>query len=113
MDMLSKDKTKIQKKSHLMVWIFTLALLLSAMPALAQHRVVAYYPGWMKNRLPANRVLFEYITHINHAFAWPLANGSCEPRCCSSFFVLCNLLQICKSSSAFVSYLLMKSRNHY
>jgi chitinase len=66
---------KIQKNSRLMIFIVTLAFLLSAMPALAQPRVVAYYPGWMKNELPANRVKFEYITHINHAFAWPLDDG--------------------------------------
>lgn len=30
----------------------------------------------MKTKLPANKVKFEYITHINHAFAWPLADGS-------------------------------------
>jgi chitinase len=29
----------------------------------------------MKSKLPANRVKFEYITHLNHAFAWPLADG--------------------------------------
>ncbi len=76
MDALSNDNTKIQKKNRLMIFIFTLAFLFSAMPALAQHRVVGYYPGWMKNRLPANRVLFEYLTHLNHSFAWPLADGS-------------------------------------
>jgi len=53
-------------------------LMIGAFPfaGICQYRVVAYYPGWMKNRLPANKVLFEYITHINQAFAWPLANGS-------------------------------------
>jgi chitinase len=59
-----------------MFLIFTWAFLLAAMPVLAQHRVVAYYPGWMRSRLPANKVLFQHLTHINHAFAWPLANGS-------------------------------------
>jgi chitinase len=76
MDALSNDKMKIRKKSCLMFLIFTSAILLAAMPALAQHRVVAYYPGWMRSKLPANKVKFEYLTHINHAFAWPLANGS-------------------------------------
>ena len=42
----------------------------------SQHRVVAYYPGWMKTKLPAPQVKFEYITHINHAFAWPTASGT-------------------------------------
>lgn len=76
MAIFSSDKTKIQATGHLLTLIFTLAFLLSAMPALAQNRVVAYYPGWMRSKLPANRIKFEYLTHINHAFAWPLANGS-------------------------------------
>lgn len=57
------------------------ALLLMASAALpmngiCQPRVVGYYPGWVKSKLPANRVQFEYLTHLNHAFAWPLANGN-------------------------------------
>jgi chitinase len=76
MDAVSNDKTKIRKKSHLMFLLFTLAFLFSALPTLAQPRVVAYYPDWMRSRLPANKVLFQHITHINHAFAWPLANGN-------------------------------------
>jgi chitinase len=75
MNMSSNDKTNIQGKSRVMISIFPLAFLFAALPALAQPRVVAYYPGWMKSKLPANRVKFEYITHITHAFAWPLADG--------------------------------------
>src|SRR5262245_4260996 len=47
----------------------------SPVTGICQLRVVAYYPGWIKNKLPASRVKFEYITHVNHAFAWPLADG--------------------------------------
>ncbi|MCG3156016.1 MAG: hypothetical protein DKINENOH_02624 [bacterium] len=42
----------------------------------AQVRVVGYYPAWMKTKLPAARMQFQYLTHLNHAFAWPLADGS-------------------------------------
>lgn len=76
MTILLNDKTKIHIKSHLLILILTLSSLLSAIATLAQPRVVAYYPGWMKSKLPANKIKFEYLTHINHAFAWPLANGS-------------------------------------
>jgi len=56
-----------------MLVMMTIAAL--PMAGLCQPRVVGYYPGWMKTKLPATAVKFEYITHINHAFAWPLANG--------------------------------------
>ncbi len=42
----------------------------------AQVRVVGYYPAWMKTKLPAARLQFQHLTHLNHAFAWPLADGS-------------------------------------
>lgn len=76
MAILANGKTKIQAKSHLLILISTAAFLLSTIPTFAQPRVVAYYPGWMKSKLPANKIKFEYLTHINHAFAWPLANGN-------------------------------------
>jgi chitinase len=75
METPSNYTTKMPGKNSVTASIFLLTFLLSAIPAFPQHRVVAYYPGWMKSRLPANKVLFEYITHINHAFAWPLADG--------------------------------------
>jgi chitinase len=73
---LANDETKVWERNRFMILIFTLAFLFLTVPALAQPRVVAYYPGWMRSRLPANKVLFQHLTHINHAFAWPLANGS-------------------------------------
>lgn len=58
-------------------WMIAIMILFSGpLALLAQNRVVAYYPGWMKTKLPATKVKFEHITHINHAFAWPNANGS-------------------------------------
>lgn len=66
------------KNKNLGIAIRIVCALFAASPAagICQLRVVGYYPGWMKSKLPAARVKFEYITHINHAFAWPLANGN-------------------------------------
>ena len=38
--------------------------------------VVGYYPTWFKSTLPAESIKFEHLTHINHAFAWPDAEGN-------------------------------------
>ncbi len=63
-------------KACLIILIALLAIVASPSDGICQNRVVAYYPGWMKGKLPADRVKFEHITHINHAFAWPRADGS-------------------------------------
>jgi chitinase len=36
---------------------------------------VGYYPDWQKNTLPPQNILFENVTHIVHAFAWPQDDG--------------------------------------
>lgn len=71
-----------RRQNHLNKRYFVIAILFAAMALAAlptvgacQLRLVGYYPGWMKSKLPATRIKFEYLTHINHAFAWPLANG--------------------------------------
>ena len=38
--------------------------------------VVGYYPAWVKNSFPAERVDFKILTHIIHAFAWPEKDGT-------------------------------------
>jgi len=38
--------------------------------------VVGYYPAWIKSTYPAGNINFSHLTHINHAFAWPDANGN-------------------------------------
>lgn len=40
--------------------------------------VVGYYPAWVKNSFPADKVDFKVLTHVIHAFAWPKADGSIE-----------------------------------
>jgi chitinase len=66
----------VQKGSRVVNLIFVTALFIIPLSAFTQNRVVGYYPGWMKTKLPASKVLFQHITHINHAFAWPNADGS-------------------------------------
>ncbi len=44
--------------------------------ALAQYRVVGYYPMWEQTSMPASAINFNVLTHINHAFAWPNTDGS-------------------------------------
>ena len=44
--------------------------------ACGQSRVVGYYPMWLKTTLPAKNVRFDYVTHVNHAFAWPNTDGT-------------------------------------
>jgi len=67
---------KAQSRLLTACWIFITVFFCAVSSALTQYRVVGYYPGWMKSTLPANKVLFQYLTHINHAFAWPNADGS-------------------------------------
>jgi chitinase len=59
--------------------VFSLALiagLIVCSSANGQNRVIGYYPMWLKTTLPAGNVRFDYVTHINHAFAWPNADGT-------------------------------------
>jgi chitinase len=44
--------------------------------AQSQYRVVGYYPMWSRATLPASAIKFESLTVVNHAFAWPNADGS-------------------------------------
>ena len=44
--------------------------------AWGQNRVIGYYPMWLKGTLPAKNVRFDYVTHVNHAFAWPNTDGT-------------------------------------
>jgi len=43
---------------------------------LAQFKVVGYYPDWLKTTLPPNKIEFENIDYIIHAFAWPNSDGT-------------------------------------
>jgi len=52
------------------------ALMLVALAARPQVRVVGYYPMWDRATFPAAAIHCEYVTHVNHAFAWPNADGT-------------------------------------
>ncbi|NOY59343.1 MAG: T9SS type A sorting domain-containing protein [Calditrichaeota bacterium] len=41
----------------------------------AQTKVVGYYPSWMKTTYSAQKIEYNNLTHINHAFAWPDQDG--------------------------------------
>lgn len=54
-----------------------LLVLLAPCAAWAQtYRVVGYYPSWMRWTYPPSAVAYENLTHIAHAFVWPVADGS-------------------------------------
>lgn len=37
---------------------------------------VGYYPAWQRYAYPAEKVAFENLTHVTHAFVWPNADGT-------------------------------------
>jgi chitinase len=51
-------------------------LFVSILPLFAQYRVIGYYPEWMQNTLAAEKIKFEDLTHVNHAFAGPDGQGN-------------------------------------
>ncbi len=55
---------------------FLFSSIVTSANAQAQYRVVGYYPMWEETSMPASAVNFNVLTHINHAFAWPNADGS-------------------------------------
>ncbi len=60
---------------HRSLYLLSLLLLISV-HAHGQYRVVGYYPMWEQTTLPASSVEYNFLTHINHAFAWPDTDGS-------------------------------------
>ena len=42
----------------------------------AQFKLVGYYPDWIKGALPPNKIQFENLDYLIHAFAWPDSNGA-------------------------------------
>lgn len=47
-----------------------------AMNLAAGEIVVGYYPSWLRSTLPAQRMQYQNLTHICHAFVWPDVNGN-------------------------------------
>jgi chitinase len=55
---------------------YALDLMFALSTACSQGYMIGYYPMWARTKLPASQVNLNYLTHVNHAFAWPLADGS-------------------------------------
>ena len=53
-------------------------LILTISPVYTQTNsiVVGYYRSWFRDDYPAEQINFANLTHVNHAFAWPEADGS-------------------------------------
>jgi len=41
-------------------------------------RVVGYYPAWNRYTFPADKIEYEHLTHITHAFIWPKSDGKLD-----------------------------------
>lgn len=44
--------------------------------ALGETRVVGYFRAWATNDYPYTKVDYSQLTHIAHAFVWPMTNGT-------------------------------------
>jgi len=56
--------------------ITALYLVLTPLYIFASSTVVGYYPAWLRQQLPAEKIAIENLTHVIHAFAWPEEDGS-------------------------------------
>ena len=75
---ISKYETKRIIMSLLKIFLLSLTLLmLTVAPVYTQTNsiVVGYYRSWFRNDYPTEQINFANLTHINHAFAWPEADG--------------------------------------
>ena len=62
--------------ASLSITCFILLIIVWIGPIHAQVVVVGYFTSWTESTYPAEKVKFENLTHINHAFAWPESNGN-------------------------------------
>ncbi len=58
--------------------IFLLIALAATIDCRSTEWVIGYYPSWRRERFPAENIDLERLTHVMHAFAWPLADGSLQ-----------------------------------
>ncbi|MEW5799603.1 MAG: glycosyl hydrolase family 18 protein [Bacteroidota bacterium] len=56
--------------------IVSLSMIFVLCTSSAQKYVIGYYPGWYGVTFPASALKYNYLTHINHAFAYPDAEGN-------------------------------------
>jgi chitinase len=64
------------KSSSVFLGCIIFLILIMNSPVCTDVVVVGYYTSWNKSVYPADKISFENLTHINHAFAWPEANGT-------------------------------------
>jgi chitinase len=63
-------------KKYQYCFIFITGLLLFSRCQSSTEYVIGYYPAWNRDAFPAERLDLGRLTHVMHAFAWPLADGS-------------------------------------
>lgn len=51
-------------------------LLYGVLSAQTEKKVIGYYRSWAKSDMPAQKIQFDKITHVIHAFIWPEQDGS-------------------------------------
>ncbi len=51
-------------------------LYISVLTLNAQSLLVGYYPSWFQDSFTASDVQWDRVTHVDHAFVWPEADGS-------------------------------------
>ena len=67
----------LSRRKAIMVALLAVALTSCvSRTALGGQRVVAYYPSWATNTYPHTKVDYSQLTHLAHAFVWPLTNGT-------------------------------------
>lgn len=56
--------------------IFKIYLLLFFYKIVLAKNIIGYYPEWKENILPISKIPWQYLTHINYAFANVEKNGT-------------------------------------
>ena len=56
--------------------LFLLIIICCCSSISAQPKVAGYYPDWLKTVLPPNKIEFENVDYLIHAFAWPNSDGT-------------------------------------
>ncbi len=51
---------------------------MSVQTAFCGERIVGYYPSWNRYTTPAEKVRYQDLTHICHAFIWPKSDGTLD-----------------------------------
>jgi len=66
-----KKNKNLYRLTVIIVTIFSLNLY-------GDKKVVGYYPAWSRYTFTADKIEYEHLTHITHAFIWPKSDGSLD-----------------------------------